>query len=1837
MSFDLPWANQYVLNANKRLRVPPAAEFDPWSGRMDPQAPMVPGAAPDFPFQETAVQRPDPSRMSPDFTMPQVGPEQDITGIGVPRPMVRPTPRPSDVAEVTDPNEEFLHPWMVRPTGRPSSRTEVSEAEAWGFVPGEITWGGQAFHDPAVLGEDDRDQRVTVEIIDRDGNHRLENVPVTVAQTIAKKGVHGGYTYGTAYDGYEYEADWLGAIDHLAKPFEVFSETIVEIFAQLPKVVRGDFGDLDAPTLFTEGFVAAYEDFRDRPLAQQIILGIITDPAVMLKAITLSAKLARAGTAAIRRAGYIPIVALFRAQVVHAAPRLSDEAADDIARALVSKGIDDVIAATPEGRRQSMLPWATEEGSFTRWQEFLGRGEEMGQFARTPLSEKRAQLRLLRDEYGLSLDGGANESAAALRGINSVVEEVVTHEASGLLGKVGLKVLGAVVGPSITRSTPIGKLVTAYGRQVRSAHELVKIAMASAYDRHIGQFDEIGAVKDRVIPVNSKGEWLDYKTGKVVAPWQAVFRRPDQYSQSINPKTKARQVIDDVNRMTNDEVPRLLDDEGIVQHIRDRPSNEYYVPHDVQEIRGIDVSQRGLRADLRRHYDEVTDGMAAGIKYGTNPRQDIELYMKWAYRKMAKKQLDDALEEHGMTRSQLVPKDIHDAAVDAAVNYSSLVKRAKKLAGQVRIAAGMDKTLGRGVSQQEGIEGNLNAELTRLRGLLDDLPSLVGIEEAPGRQELIAARRNLNQAIKLQGATATALRNARSAVAMSTGKASARADEARRLDASYDRLVNARDEMVQASQAYMGDPRPVAASEIQQQNLRQQRFRTLGVEETRAGRAADAAAGRVVDVQVRRDELGRVADLVDEDLQVAKQLTSEAQANLTSATSQAGIEQAARGSIRGSTSAWKQEVGRLQNRLDRLLDPEKGRLAKLREKQSAQRAVLEFLSSQQDNLKTDQARAWQEAQRTKGERSQYIREVKDTHVIKGALWGPNQPSSMEVSMWRNRFFREEDAKLLKAAVTGMETPGGFTQWVTRPVVSLVNMKRSLVATLDAAEPFIQGLPVLASNPQAWARQTEAHYKALFDPAVQSRRIQKNLADYQWLARNGVPIGDLEFFAALETGEGVSFAPIFRMLPKGEEVQRYFRTLGKQTFGRFGAMYNTALGEARVQLLQSTRVGWKGTDAELAQYIRNLTGGLDARALGQGPGRTAAEGFWLAFSPRLLRATVALVGDAVQGGVPLELVPKVLEPVAPRLSRGIRTKLLRGKEVTPGYEDIGVDIDLVGGVRQDVQREIVGGYSSTAQGRRSLRTLATLAGGVTTTYIVTGMALGKDWDEIKEGLNPLNGKRFLAHQINGDWIGVGGQLRAMFQMMAALAVDTHRLATTGELPTKSAIFSRRDNPFLRFLSGRGAIGTQAVLQLGEAGAAAMGGEVDLDPFQRIDSWTDLGKVQGVGSLPFVLQAIIEGQKGPTVGAAVLGARTSEWVEYDGMRDNKGVRTEQLQHFLEQTNIVPGGTIQVEWEGELLEFDLPEEIVEFGDLQPREQLRFKSLYPSTFKKERQLVRDLAKTQNAPDWAITRVEAWDIEDGFVISQEASDRQLNDEKLGVKAWKKDYRTRKFDAFKGRQALYDYDKDEIEKPLDVFYAKMDEIRTVTDPGTGETTVDAAMTEERWRELDVWLSQQPTPFQIYVDDNTGLSAPTEETRKFDYGTRVLSERYWGPTDPVTGSILNFPAEHSQGNVPIWSKTGPVSLNIPPDFARIYKEHMTYPEGDPRTRRVTVLADEIGTPVGEEKEARKQIINHVEGQLAAFKKHLIWTDEEVRMYVWTYYNSSEESVFIKDYRTRLAPR
>ncbi len=424
-----------------------------------------------------------------------------------------------------------------------------------------------------------------------------------------------------------------------------------------------------------------------------------------------------------------------------------------------------------------------------------------------------------------------------------------------------------------------------------------------------------------------------------------------------------------------------------------------------------------------------------------------------------------------------------------------------------------------------------------------------------------------------------------------------------------------------------------------------------------------------------------------------------------------------------------------------------------------------------------------------------VETARNKEVAPGKFWGPDQPDEIPITTWRNRMFPRAWGDQLQEAIGTFERQGGQQNWLAGGMQAIGDHTRFLSAVGDFAAPFVHGLPLLGRSPARWAKATALHYQAFADPAVRARYIRDHLQDFQDMAANGIPIGDPEMFAAIKEGPGPNIGKGLRAIGL-EEV-------GKQTLGRFGASYDVFLGVGRRELWDATRKAIPDM-AERGRLVRNMTGGLDSRALGVGANQRGAESMWLAFSPRLLRSTLALV------------------------------KML--------------------------------GEPKTAAGREAWRSLAGLATATTSLYIASGIAMGKSEEEIRTGLNPLNGKKFLSHNVNGDWIGVGGQIRAITQLLTASAVDVQRVSE-GKRPMLLSK-DRFDNPLISFYNARGApafnITTTAIE--GTTG-------VNADQYNEIDGYPDMFKHMGTSALPFVVQNFFEGQKPLTLAASLVGARTS----------------------------------------------------------------------------------------------------------------------------------------------------------------------------------------------------------------------------------------------------------------------------------------------------------------------------------------------------------------------------
>lgn len=233
---------------------------------------------------------------------------------------------------------------------------------------------------------------------------------------------------------------------------------------------------------------------------------------------------------------------------------------------------------------------------------------------------------------------------------------------------------------------------------------------------------------------------------------------------------------------------------------------------------------------------------------------------------------------------------------------------------------------------------------------------------------------------------------------------------------------------------------------------------------------------------------------------------------------------------------------------------------------------------------------------------------------------------------------------------------------------------------------------------------------------------------------------------------------------------------KSLYGRFQAQYETFNTVLRTELYKS--VSSAMAPEEAGRFVNYMTGGVDPRMLTVTPNRRAIEAMYLAFSPRLFRSTIALVANAA--------VP------------------------------------------------------TSAAGQESLVALSRLASVATGMYVLTGYAMGKSEKEIQHGLDPTSGRRFLSHEINGNWVGYGGTVRSIAQLVAKLATNPKSITSTD-------VFQ---NPLMGFYLGRSAPG----LNFGMAAMEAATG-LDTMPYENLNGPLSFFKdYLAPGLLPFSLQQV-----------------------------------------------------------------------------------------------------------------------------------------------------------------------------------------------------------------------------------------------------------------------------------------------------------------------------------------------------------------------------------------------
>jgi hypothetical protein len=246
--------------------------------------------------------------------------------------------------------------------------------------------------------------------------------------------------------------------------------------------------------------------------------------------------------------------------------------------------------------------------------------------------------------------------------------------------------------------------------------------------------------------------------------------------------------------------------------------------------------------------------------------------------------------------------------------------------------------------------------------------------------------------------------------------------------------------------------------------------------------------------------------------------------------------------------------------------------------------------------------------------------------------------------------------------------------------------RLMKTTYDFGAAMIQGLPTLMRDPEAWGFSFGMSVRAFADDGVRAAYIVRNKDWIIEAIENGVHLGSSEWTQSMERGGWFAKLAVVGQANPSPIVRvgtAPLRQFYKFT-GRFQSSFDTFLDLARLEnykALRGTAMRSKDPKAlsSLGDFVNKLTGTTDSSLLGVGATQRQFEGAMLMFSPRYTRATVALIGDMIRGG---------LRGSEARIAIG---RLFAGQAILhiAGASALGVEPNLIPGTAEFLKLPIAG--------------------------------------------------------------------------------------------------------------------------------------------------------------------------------------------------------------------------------------------------------------------------------------------------------------------------------------------------------------------------------------------------------------------------------------------------------------------------------------------------------------------------------------------------------------------
>ena len=362
--------------------------------------------------------------------------------------------------------------------------------------------------------------------------------------------------------------------------------------------------------------------------------------------------------------------------------------------------------------------------------------------------------------------------------------------------------------------------------------------------------------------------------------------------------------------------------------------------------------------------------------------------------------------------------------------------------------------------------------------------------------------------------------------------------------------------------------------------------------------------------------------------------------------------------------------------------------------------------------------------------------------------------------------------------------------------------------------------------------------------------------------------------------------------------------------------------------------------------------------------------------------------------------------------------------------------------------------------------------------------------------PVTGGRFasggkVSVEVNGDWYGVGGQVRALSQFVA-------RMVSSVDDPKTLLDMDPRENPIIAYAQGRLSPFSSFALASTEY---ATGEKLNVLPFDSIDNYPDLAKFVGSSGLPFAVQAILENDRlleafagaapggdpmrpgdiaaglGPALAGSV-GARSSVQTPTEGLR--KAARD---KYDVEWDNLTDQQRIVIEGEHP----DLVKAREDFGSLSERHY---------------------------------RVRLHEVDQEFQASERASFNNLQGGLVDAEEFRtmlEDTAAKRFIQRQEAQRDYGIDIPAADTPkqklLTAFYKTYDTARL---PGTDK--IDWERLEEAQAslqlEIDAGEYGDPTTADLYIEERKLLEHDPSVQWFFDNKKVIDEAGYWQAREAV---------------------------------------------------------------------------------------------------------------------------